>query len=339
MKQFIRGLALSLSAVAVASAFAPGARAGCGDMQLKQDSAWHMPDADGAGAFPEGDPPMPWAMNLSDIPNGLNDLFDYADLIPVLVPLEQCTGISLPPALRNDAMQRRLDQLMAFAHVTDENFFVTNIAYATFALSDLVRAPEKLDGHNPFMTVGVDYSSDPEIAANILRIRPEPFAAEKLHEVSDFHGAVGSAKIISMHTSEDQLVVPGNEEFVADAVPANQRTIAIVDEDSPTHCGFTDAEGLAGWEALRAWKDGAPQPDVADLQQACETLMTSDGIDGPCRFDPNAQIVPFDDIVRPRPAIAAGPPGHSRHASPSATPRPARTRASEAMHGTAALER
>ena len=25
---------------------------------------------------------MPWAMNLSDIPNGLNDLFDYADLIP-----------------------------------------------------------------------------------------------------------------------------------------------------------------------------------------------------------------------------------------------------------------
>ena len=100
---------------------------------------------------------MPWAMNLSDIPNGLDDLFDYADLLPVLIPLEQCTGVSLPPALRNDAMQRRLDELMAFAHITDENFFVTNIAYATFALSDLVRAPEKLDGHNPFTTVGVDY--------------------------------------------------------------------------------------------------------------------------------------------------------------------------------------
>jgi len=132
---------------------------------------------DGAGAFPEGDPPMPWAMNLSDIPNGLGDFFDYAELIPVLVPLEQCTGVSLPPALRNDAMQRRLDQLMNFAHITDENFFVTNIAYATYALSDLVRAPEKLDGHNPFMTVGVDYSSDPEIAANILRIRPDQEAA------------------------------------------------------------------------------------------------------------------------------------------------------------------
>ena len=294
---------------------------------------------DGAGAFPEGDPPMPWAMNLSDIPNGLNDLFDYADLIPVLVPLEQCTGISLPPALRNGAMQRRLDQLMTFAHVTDENFFITNIAYATFALSDLVRAPEKLDGHNPFMTVGVDYSSDPEIAANILRIRPEPAAAAKLHEVSDFHGAVGSAKIISMHTSEDQLVVPGNEAFVANNVPADQRTIAIVDEDSPTHCGFTDAEGLAGWEALRAWKDGAPQPDVADLQQMCETLVSSEDITGPCRFDANPTVVPFDDIVRPRPADAPGPPGHSRHAHPSGPPTPERTRASENARGTAALER
>jgi hypothetical protein len=294
---------------------------------------------DGAGSFPEGDPPMPWAMNLSDIPNGLNDLFDYADLVPVLVPLEQCTGVTLPPLLRNDAMQRRLDQLMSFAHITDENFFVTNIAYATYALSDLVRAPGKLDGHNPFMTVGVDYSSDPEIAADILRIRPEPFAAAKLHAVSDFHGDVGSAKILSMHTSEDQLVVPGNEAFVANQVPEDQRTIAIVDEDTPTHCGFSDAEGLAGWEALRAWKDGAPQPDIADLQQVCETLTTSEGIDGPCRFDPDPTIVPFDEIVRPRPLDALGAPGHSRHGQPGGRPTPSRSRASEGTRGTAALER
>ena len=188
-----------------------------------------------------------------------------------------------------------------------------------------------------FTTVGVDYSSDPGIAANILRIRAEPSAAAELHAVSDFHGAVGSAKILSMHTSEDQLVVPGNEDFIANAVPADQRTIAIVDEDSPTHCGFTDAEGVAGWEALRVWKDGAPQPDIADLQQSCEMLAASGGVDGPCRFDPNPTIVPFDDIVRPRPASAAGPPGHSRHARPSDPPVPAR--ASEGMHGTPALER
>ena len=273
---------------------------------------------DDAGEFPRGHQPLPWAIDLDDIPDGLGDLFDYAELLPVLLPLEQCTGVNLPPLLRNAAMQRRLDELMSFAHITDEDFFVTNIGYSTYVMSDLVRAPDKLDGRNPFTTAGVDYSSDPLIQSDILRLVADPDAAAELHAVSDFTGAVGDAKIISMHTSKDQLVVPGNEDFVRDAVPADQRTIAIVDEDTPTHCGFTDAEGLAGWEALRAWKDGAPQPDVADLQDECETLVASADIAGPCRFDTNPQIVPFDDIVRPRPAITPpnGGRGHSTHARP-----------------------
>jgi hypothetical protein len=273
--------------------------------------------ADDAGEFPEGDAPLPWAMNLRDIPNGLGDLFDYAALVPVLVPLEQCTGVNLPPVLRNDAMQRRLDELMAFAHITDEDFFVTNIAYSTYVMSDLVRARDKLGARNPFTTAGVDYGSDPAIDAGILRIVADPRASAELHAVSDFRGAVGAAKILSMHTSRDQLVVPGNEDFVRDAVPADQRTIAIVDEDEPTHCGFSDAEGLAGWEALRAWKDGAPQPDVGDLQSQCESLETDADVDGPCRFDADASIVPFDDVVRPRPATGLlHVHGHSRHARP-----------------------
>jgi hypothetical protein len=293
--------------------------------------------ADGAGEFPQGHAPLTWAFDLSDIPDGLGDLLDESLLLPVLLPLEQCTGVSLPPALRNDAMQRRLDELMAFAHITDEDFFVTNIGYATYVMSDLVRAPDKLDDHNPFTTLGVDYSSDPAIQAGIPRIVADPSAAAELHAVSDFGGAIGDAKVLSMHTSEDQLVVPGNEDFVRNALPANQRTIAIVDEDSPTHCGFTDAEGLAGWEALRTWKDGAPQPTVADLQQACESLETSAGADGPCRFDPNAQTVPFDDIVRPRPAVVPpGQRGHSHHLRPS---RPAPLRTSTAARIQAPLER
>ena len=272
----------------------------------------------GAGEFPEGHQPLPWALDLFEIPDDLGNLLDQSLILPVLLPLNQCTGINLPPVLRNDAMQQRLDELMTFAHISDENFFITNIGYATYVMSELVRAPDKLGGANPFTTQDVDYSSDPNIQANILRIVADPAAALELHRVSDFGGAIGSAKILSMHTSRDELVIPGNQDFVRAAVPANQRTIAIVDEDTPTHCGFTDAEGLAGWEALRAWKDGAPQPDVSALQEQCEGLQTS-GVDGPCRFDPDAQVAAFDSIVRPRAAIVPpGTRGHSKHRRPDA---------------------
>lgn len=270
-----------------------------------------------AGSLPTGAQPLPWALNLNQIPDNLSDLSDQIEVAKALLPLNQCTGINLPPYLRNDAMQRRLNELMAFTHITDEKFFLTNVAYSVFVLSDLVRAPDKLGNRNPFTTVGVDYSSDPVVDSGIARISADPAAAVAFRAASDFEGAVGAAKILSMHTSRDQLVIPSNQEFIRKALPADQLTSAIVDEDTPTHCGFTAAEGLAGWEALRAWKDGAPQPDVAALQHACSTIAASGSAAGPCRFDPDAQIAPFDSIVRPRPAAQPLPArGHSHHAIP-----------------------
>ena len=271
----------------------------------------------GAGDLRTGSQPLPWALDLDDIPDDLGDLLDQARVLDSLIPLNQCTGVSLPAELRNDAMQRRLDELMAFTRISDEDFFVTNMGYAIYVMSDLVRAPDKLAGRNPFTTAGVDYSSDPTIGAGIARITADPSAAAELHAVSDFHGQVGNAKILSMHTSKDQLVIPSNQQFIRDVMPADQLSSAIVDEDTPTHCGFTDAEGVAGWEALRAWKEGAPQPSVADLQQQCETIAASGAVAGPCRFDPGAEIAPFDSLVRPRPAATPLLLGHSTHARPA----------------------
>jgi len=294
------------------------------DARLAYDVVCHD-----AGELPTGSQPLPWALDLDDIPDDLGDLLDQALVIESLVPLNQCTGVNLPAELRNDAMQRRLDELMAFTHISDEDFFVTNMGYAIYVMSDLVRAPDKLDGRNPFTTASVDYSSDPAIAAGIARISADPAAAAELHAVSDFHGEVGSAKILSMHTSKDQLVIPSNQQFVRNVLPADQLVSAIVDEDTPTHCGFTDAEGVAGWEALRAWKEGAEQPSVADLQQQCEAIVASAAAEGPCRFDAAAEIAPFDSLVRARPAATPLVRGHSTHARPSAllAPRPSQTSA------------
>ncbi|WP_395680207.1 hypothetical protein [Dokdonella sp.] len=289
------------------------------DLRLAWDVVCHD-----AGDLPRGDEPLPWALNLDLVPDDLGDLTDDDGVARALVALNRCTGVNLPSYLRNDAMQRRLDELMAFSHITDEHFFVTNVGYAAFVLADVVRAPDKLGVRNPFTTAGVDYGSDPVIDAGIARLVADPGAAIALHAASDFRGAVGSAKIVSMHTSRDQLVIPGNEDFVRDLVPPEQRLVAIVDEDTPTHCGFSEAEGVAGWEALRTWKDGAPQPDVADLQRACTTYAASGLVDGPCRFDADASVTPFDAVVRPRPVAALVVPAHSQHARPPiAAPMPA----------------
>jgi hypothetical protein len=260
----------------------------------------------GAGELPTGDAPYPWAYNLEDIPDNLSDLQDQALLLETLLPLNQCTGVNLPNWLRNGAMQRRLQSLMDLVHISDEDFFVTNMGYATYALSDLVRAPDKLNDLSPFSNNGVDYN-DATINAQIARIDANPFASLYFRWTSDFRGRVDPAtKVISIQTSEDQLVIPANQYALRQTMPAGQLTSALVNESSPSHCGFTLGEGVAGWEALRAWIAGAPQPQVSDLQNEC-TAAVAAGAKGPCRYDASINVPTFDSQVRPRQTSSAPP--------------------------------
>jgi len=264
------------------------------DLRLSYDAV-----CKGAGDLPKGDPPYPWAYNLDDIPDHLSDFFDEAQLLQTLVPLNQCTGVNLPASLRNDAMQRRLTELMNVAHISSEKFFVTNAGYATYALSDLVRAPDKLDDLSPFSNIGVDYNDD-NINANILRIQGDPFASLYFRWASDFRGRVSpNTKFVSIHTSQDQLVIPANQYVLRQTLPAAQLTSALVNESAPSHCGFTLAEGVAGWEALRAWIATNHQPQVADLQNGCNAAVSA-GASGPCRYDAAIPVPGFDSQVRPR---------------------------------------
>jgi hypothetical protein len=296
----------------VYAACAPAAGARVWDTAIDLRLAFDVVCA-GAGAenLPQGAAPYPWAFDLDDIPDNLSDLEDEARLLQTLVPVNQCTGVSLPPELRNGAMQRRLAQLMDLAHITSEKFFVTNTAYATYALSDLVRAPDKLGGASPFSTVGVVYG-DAAIDAGIARISADPFASLYFHDVSDFRGDIAlTTKVLSVHTSRDELVIPANEQVLQQTLPANQLTVGLVNEAAPTHCGFTEAEGVGGWEALRRWIAGGPQPQVADLQVSCNAAAAQ-GADGDCRYDASLTVPTFDSQVRPR-ATSSAPAVDARY--------------------------
>src|SRR5690606_31016773 len=95
----------------------------------------------GAQDLPLGSEPLEWALDLDQIPVDLGDLSDKVRVLGTLLALNRCTGVNLPPTLRSGSMQRRLDALMRFARIDDEDFLVMQVAYAIYVLSDLVRAP------------------------------------------------------------------------------------------------------------------------------------------------------------------------------------------------------
>jgi len=81
--------------------------------------------------------------------------------------------------------------------------------------------------------------------------------------------------------------------------PANL-TVAIIVEDTPSHCRFSDAEMVSAWESLRLWIDGNPQPSVSDIQDMCEDIETNNIAPGPCRYEPDFVIQNLDTRIRPR---------------------------------------
>lgn len=232
------------------------------------------------------------------IPGGAEGLplrasFTQTDL---RLAVDACTGILTPPTVRTPGQMGRLKKILDLLHFP-ENFLLTDMGYATFAMSDLVHDPRKLSGKIGTGNAGVDYG-DPAINASIGRVSPDPGAAKRLGKNYTPSGKVGKTKIVSMHTDKDGLVLVENEGEFAKVVPSGNLTTAIVVEESPTHCGFTVAETVAGWESLRAWVGGGPQPTAGSIQRACLAMPAK--FSGPCRIDPGFVIPGMDVRIRPR---------------------------------------
>jgi len=204
--------------------------------------------------------------------------------------------ITLPPPARTPAQQARLAAFLGLFQLP-ENFVLTDMGYVTFAMSDLVHDHRKLKGRIGVGNENVVYG-DPVTDAQIERVSPHPGAAHRLQEDYTPTGNVGNVKIVSLHTDKDGLVFVENESEYASVVPASNLTTAVVVEAVPSHCGFTPAEAVAGWETLRGWVAGGPQPTAAGIQGLCAALAPTVG--GPCRIDPTFVIPDMDGRIRPR---------------------------------------
>ena len=207
-----------------------------------------------------------------------------------------CLGVDKAAGKRNKKQRKRLQRFLELTELP-VSFVQTVMGYATFAMSDLVYDKGKMKGKQGAGNMNVDYG-DPEINEKIERFKPKAAKARRLARNYTPSGKVGDVKIVSMHTDKDGLVIVENQGEWADVVPAENLTAAVVIEEQPTHCGFSQGELVAGWESLRNWIDGGPQPTAQDLQDTC--LVFEPLVGGPCRIDPDFVIPDMDGRVRPR---------------------------------------
>jgi hypothetical protein len=207
-----------------------------------------------------------------------------------------CFGILLPPQNRTRPQKMRLATFLGVTQLP-ESFVLTDMGFATFAMSDLVHDFAKLKRKVGTGNANVVYG-EPTIDAQIERAWPEFGAGQQLQESYTPTGDVRGAKVVSIHTDKDGLVIVENEKEYADVVPAANLVTSVAIEPAPSHCGFSNAETLASWESLRAWVGGGPQPTPAGIQALCLVLAPQAG--GPCRIDPAFVIPDMDGRIRPR---------------------------------------
>ncbi len=217
-------------------------------------------------------------------------------IFDTLLATNACMGVPFGGGLPGAAA--RLVQFTA-ATTLPASFVAGDMVFGTHAVSNLIFEEGKLDGGQGLTNVGVTYS-DPVVDAAIERVAAEKNARKDFQRNFTPKGHVGNTKIVSIHTDGDGLVVVEQEQPYRDTVPASNLTIAIVDEAGNTHCGFTEAEIVSGWESLRAWVAGAPQPSATSIQNTCLFLEGMDIAGGPCRFDPSFVIPDLDTRIPPR---------------------------------------
>jgi len=212
--------------------------------------------------------------------------------------INACTGILTPPAFRTAQQNANLALFVAETDLPGTvTSITTDMGFATFAISNLIFDPAKLDGQQGIGNVGVPYE-DAGIDASIERVAAHPGGANRLGKSYTPAGNVGNVKIVSIHTDGDYLVIVENEKEYQDVVSPGNLTVAIIDEAGNTHCGFSPAETVGGWESLRGWVAGGPQPSAAAVQATC--LAVAPLVGGPCRIDPGFVIPDMDGRVAPR---------------------------------------
>jgi hypothetical protein len=220
--------------------------------------------------------------------------------LEVAAAAARCVGLGIDPALRSSGMRERRQRLLAVNRL-DDAFLDINLYYATFGLSDLYFDPGKLNRGMAFENRQVDYG-DSALNASIRRVAADPLSRLLLKRSFTPSGRFGSqgVKVLTTTTTGDGLVVPEHQSALLGKLDEFGWARAQVREAGGSHCGYSDAETLAGFDALYDWGRGqALKPDAAQLNVRCENLRQA-GAGGSCRYEDLPTPVALDTRIRER---------------------------------------
>ena len=226
----------------------------------------------------------------------------------VVARINQCTGVLQPAVTRTALQSQNLANILNVAKIP-EDFLLTDMGFATFALQELVLV--RTGGLNPLTNLGVHYrgsTDDAALNAGVFRAGPNDAAEDFLDSAYDPTGRI-HIPTLTMHTIGDGLVIVENENAYRDTVEdaGKRRDLQQNYTNAGGHCQFTNSEVLASFQALLGWVETNHKPtreDVADLCQA-NTALFGDK----CNLNLDFHPKDFDSRVSERQAE----PGDAEH--------------------------
>ncbi len=198
--------------------------------------------------------------------------------------INECTGALQPPPTRTAQQRRNLANIVGVAKIP-ENFLVTDMFFATFALAELTQV--RTHGLSPVTNLSVEYTGsedDAALNAGVFRAGSNDEAAEFLEHSSTPRGRV-RMPTLTMHTIGDGLVIVENEHEYREIreEAGTLRRLLQVFTDANGHCEFSQAESLAAFQALLTWVQTHQRPTKTQVAGLCEQFRAAVG--GTCKLN------------------------------------------------------
>ncbi len=239
-----------------------------------------------SGRPPVGSEPYSWATNLADIPPGMGSFDNQAGDFS---QANYCLGLGAVDVVPQAGWQERKALVKSLTRIEDDNALLAHASYAVFGLGDLVRAPDKFAGSNPFLNeaetpfglFSVPYGHG---AAGIQRVRAYDLFARQRFDLSSRLDGSATARIVGIATSKDEISDRTHIRALSSIYPGvhpaahGERVYATAFETAaPINCGLSEAERLAAWDAVTV------PVNAPTLTAHCNARIGA-GASGPCRF-------------------------------------------------------